>query len=358
MKRVIFTSLCAFIFAHVLPQSIGTGSAVTLTTFNGATIPSGAYAGTPSRHLGLPHTGTALQQIFVNYASNDTANFQFQIGTAAGNNRLYFRTFFSANTSNALNQDAANYIVRPIRNNPYPWIELATCSGNTFTGNQIFKKEITISGNTNFPLGGYWSSDGDVYIHSNKEHPDISGWNVTHLQWIGHSLMMGSPVGNYKNNRIEIRPGGYEGAELTSDFEMYEAFPDLSHELRVKLHSNGDSFFNGGNVGIGTSSPQYKLDVYGTIRAREILVNLNGIGADFVFSPNYTLIPLGEVKKFINENKHLPEIPPAVEMYSSGINMSEMQIKLLQKIEELTLYVIEQEEKINELQQKLNNLSK
>ena len=101
-----------------------------------------------------------------------------------------------------------------------------------------------------------------------------------------------------------------------------------------------------GNIGIGTSSPNYKLDVNGTIRANEIIVNTTG--ADFVFAEDYKLRPLSEVKAFIQENKHLPEIKSAQEMQENGVGINELQTQLLQKIEELTLYIIQQEERIKQ----------
>ena len=103
---------------------------------------------------------------------------------------------------------------------------------------------------------------------------------------------------------------------------------------------------NNGNIGIGTASPAYKLDVNGTIRANEIIVNTTG--ADFVFAEDYQLRPLSEVKAFIQENKHLPEIKSAQEMQENGIGVNELQTQLLQKIEELTLYILQQEEKIKQ----------
>ena len=109
-------------------------------------------------------------------------------------------------------------------------------------------------------------------------------------------------------------------------------------------------------LGIGTSNPQYHLDVMGTIRAKEILVETTG--ADFVFADDYQLRPLSEVEAFISENKHLPEIQSAQEMQENGVSVNELQTKLLQKIEELTLYLIQQEETIQELRQEVEQLKK
>jgi hypothetical protein len=111
------------------------------------------------------------------------------------------------------------------------------------------------------------------------------------------------------------------------------------------------------NVGIGTTSPQCALDVYGTIRAREILVNLNGT-ADFVFKDNYNLKPIQEVYNYAKENKHLPDIPSEAEVVKNGMNMGDFQVKLLQKVEELTLYMAQQDKTIQAQQAKIKELEK
>ena len=118
--------------------------------------------------------------------------------------------------------------------------------------------------------------------------------------------------------------------------------------------SNGDVIMTAGSgqVGIGVDDPEYKLDVAGTIRANEIRVTTTG--ADFVFADDYQLRPLSEVKAFITENKHLPEIKSAQEMQENGVGINELQIQLLQKIEELTLYILQQEERIKALEEELN----
>lgn len=121
------------------------------------------------------------------------------------------------------------------------------------------------------------------------------------------------------------------------------------------------TFLPNGNIGIGTINPASKLTVAGNIAAREIEVTVDA-GADFVFEDNYDLPSLESVDKFIKENKHLPEIASAKEMQKNGINLSEMNIKLLQKVEELTLYIIDmkkenekQNDKILALEKKLKN---
>jgi hypothetical protein len=109
-----------------------------------------------------------------------------------------------------------------------------------------------------------------------------------------------------------------------------------------------------GNVGIGTTTPQHLLGVAGSIGAYEVVVASSG--ADYVFDPGYKLKPLSEVSDYIKENHHLPEIPPAKEVQENGISLGEMQTKLLAKIEELTLHMIQAEEENKKLRDRVERL--
>jgi len=120
--------------------------------------------------------------------------------------------------------------------------------------------------------------------------------------------------------------------------------------MGAAFYINSDNSF----IGIGTMNPQYRLDVLGTIRAREVKVDLNG--ADFVFEKDYRLMPLNELEKFVKEQKHLPEIAPAKEMEKNGTELGDLNSKLLQKMEEMTLYMIEQNKKIEALQNEIKEM--
>lgn len=109
-----------------------------------------------------------------------------------------------------------------------------------------------------------------------------------------------------------------------------------------------------GRVGIGTTTPREALSVNGNIRAHEIKVE-TASWPDYVFQPDYALPTLSEVKAFINENGHLPDVPSASEVEREGVALGQMDGILLKKVEELTLYVIklqEDNERLRELQQR------
>ncbi|MDR7130065.1 hypothetical protein J2X69_002412 [Algoriphagus sp. 4150] len=106
---------------------------------------------------------------------------------------------------------------------------------------------------------------------------------------------------------------------------------------------------NNGSMGIGTSALSgYMLAVNGRIRAKEVKVETGW--SDFVFKSNYVLPTLAEVEEYIKEKGHLKDIPSAEEVAENGIFLGEMDSKLLQKIEELTLYIIEQNKRIENLE--------
>jgi len=142
------------------------------------------------------------------------------------------------------------------------------------------------------------------------------------------------------------------------------------------LRVSGNSYFSG-NVGIGKEPTQEKLDVNGSFKAqsaniintlsantlnannanidgkiktKEVEVTLSG-WKDYVFYEDYNLMSLAEVEQFIAENYHLPDVPSAAEVEANGVNLGEMSAILIQKVEELTLYVIQLQKQIDELKQ-------
>ncbi len=114
-----------------------------------------------------------------------------------------------------------------------------------------------------------------------------------------------------------------------------------------------------GNLGIGTTDTKgYKLGVNGAAIATSMTVKLYANWPDFVFAKTYGLRPLAEVESYIQAHSHLPEVPSAAQVAKEGINLGEMDATLLKKIEELTLYLIEQNKKLEEQNKHLHEQSK
>jgi len=165
-------------------------------------------------------------------------------------------------------------------------------------------------------------------------------------------LCLGHLGGSQTNSILHISTNNVYGGYVKYQNGLY--FQNFNGEYTMTLNQNR-------YVGIKTTDPQCELDVRGNVRATgtiraTVLKAETSAGADFVFNPDYKLMPLPEVQSFIQENKHLPDIAPEKEMVENGIDVADMQIKLLQKIEELTLYAIQQQEIIEKLNEKVEKL--
>jgi len=124
-------------------------------------------------------------------------------------------------------------------------------------------------------------------------------------------------------------------------------------------NSNALTVLKNGNVGIGIVNPRAKLVVNGLACATEFRVSLNAEPCwwpDYVFAENYELMPLDSLESYIKLNKHLPEIPAADDIVNNGIELGSMQAKLLKRIEELTLYIIELNKQNQDLRKRVDNL--
>ena len=139
----------------------------------------------------------------------------------------------------------------------------------------------------------------------------------------------------------------FRGDEWGTFLQLMTSQPgDVTGTTRVRMHI--DQY---GKIGIGTVNPSNELDVNGTIRAKEIKVVSDW--ADFVFKKGYNLPTLKEVKRHIDENGTLPGVPSEKEVKANGVNLAETDVLLLQKIEELTLYIIDLKQEIEDLKSQI-----
>jgi len=254
---------------------------------------------------------------------------------------------------------------------------------NTKSGSIMFgvtnKPSLTIAKPANANVGylGIGTDEPKEMVHINDGNLLLSNTNPAEKSFI----KLGEGDLSWNIERLNSKVDGY-GLSFWATGQSTTQ-PDKSSRTPVLfLNPNG-------NVGIGTKTPAKKLDVAGSFKAtsatidnalsaneltansanitktlstndlkvsgllcaKEVRVQLSGnpCWPDYVFSKDYNLLPLSEVEQFINENHHLPNIPSAAEVEENGINIGEMNAKLLLKVEELTLYILDLQKQINEL---------
>ena len=170
-------------------------------------------------------------------------------------------------------------------------------------------------------------------------------------------------VGSNNKNSAEIRilENSVSETNFYGAFFRYDGYENVGYLGMLDGANKRDVISmdrTNGNVGIGLDvngidnyngplNAGYKLSINGKVRAEEIVVYTGW--ADYVFEDDYTLKPLSEVEAYINENGHLPGVPSAEEVEENGVSVGEMEAKLLEKVEELTLYVIELQKELQEV---------
>jgi len=207
-----------------------------------------------------------------------------------------------------------------------------------------------------YPLDSQWGGWGQLLMTDVNGNTGIGsmiirknpGINNSHIYFGDPAAVSGQPSSKLCFGGYGIQNAGFvwipnsslEQGKLLLNFEGSDGL--METEAKMTFQSNG-------YVGIGTTNPKNKLDVKGTIHSQEVKVDMTG-WSDFVLKKEYNLPTLEEVEKHITEKGHLENIPSEEEVLNNGINLGEMNAKLLQKIEELTLYMIEMKKENAEIQ--------
>lgn len=300
------------------------------------------------------------------------------------------------------------------------WDELGTAAGD-----HVLISRKAISGNTNYFMENTWflrGSDGNAWtttrVHNGlsidvsflepgvntrtwwERDPNagVQAWgngSDTYMTIDQGNVGIGDSDPDYKlsvagevedNPVLMLRNNSYSGSDTEGTVSMQFAFQNhigpIIQAYKHTFNTTGIKFYTeyGFNtpqfamiiqpsgtddpkVGIGTDKPDERLTVYGTVHASEVKIDLNVVPPDYVFDDKYQLPSLTSIAKYVKQHRHLPEVPSADEMSTDGVLVGEMNMLLLKKVEELTLYIIEQDQKaatqtqqINALEQKLERL--
>ncbi|KXX71232.1 tail fiber protein [Flammeovirga sp. SJP92] len=203
----------------------------------------------------------------------------------------------------------------------------------------------------------------EIKKHSNEGQFKFSNLNRDLLN-ITFKGELGVGISSPRAKLHIVQEGDAKGSEWSSEHPIQIWGDDQDLQIGVDTE-NRVSYFQsvdhntvtsnivlnprGGNVGIGTVSPDARLTVKGKIHAQEVKVTASaGTVPDYVFKEDYKMMPLADVEKYIKEYSHLPEVKSATQIEEEGLHLAEMNLILLKKIEELTLHTIEQEKRLNQ----------
>lgn len=212
------------------------------------------------------------------------------------------------------------------------------------------------AGTVVLPGNGIWQPSGRVGVNVTSPQAPLHVIATAKDTVAGYKLA--AILGNAYNEWTAF--GAATGGKIRGSSEGYLVLETNTSGSNNRMYLNSSSAGNiimavgGGNVGIGTVEPKgNKLAVEGTIAARRVKVTQANPWPDYVFGDNYVLMPLSETEKFIKEHKHLPEIPSAKEVAENGQDLGEMNRKLLEKMEEMTLHMIRMQKQIDRLKSQI-----
>lgn len=278
------------------------------------------------------------------------------IGTSSPDARLTVGgSGIVANLSNFSDQDLKFSLSTPGATDKYSLIAPSTATNLALGVGGAEKMRIDVNGNV-----GVGTTTPKASVEISKYSPNAQG-PVLELTNTGanpgatseiYFSTYNRPVYQDPAAKIKVSDNGQYGGSFYFDTKgPVSVNNQVQYSLINRMYIDAAS----GYVGIGTTSPDANLAVNGNIHARSVNIDLNvptNLVPDYVFKKDYHLQSLSDLKRYVDVHSHLPEVPSAKEIEKNGINVLDMNLKLLKKVEELTLYIVEQDKRIKRLEKR------
>ncbi len=354
-KRVLSSSEVAQLYnsGSGLPYSSFGGSAslptITTTSVTGITQTTASSGGNVTSDGGASVTARGV--CWSTSSNPTTANSKTTDGSGTGSFTSAI-TGLSANTTYHVRAYATNSVGTGYGSD----IQFTTSSSPVVP--VLTTTNVTGITQTTASSGGNVTSDGGASVTargvcwSTSSNPTTANSKTT--DGSGTGSFTSSITGLTANTTYHVR--AYATNSVGTGYGNDVQFTTSSSSTTWQTSGN-NIYYTAGSVGIGTANPisGSKLTVNGKIYATEVEV-ISNIGSDFVFEPDYKLMPLPDLEDFLKKNRHLPGIPSVEEFATQGQNLAKTNDLLLRKIEELTLYIIEQNKKIELLRQEMEKI--